>query len=302
MNYWAKNDLVVLSDYSWHRTHERLEGLSDAEYLWEPVPGCWTVRRGPTGAMRGDHALPNPDPAPFTTIAWRLCHLIECYGADRNASWLGVSLQGKPVDPAATPAPATADEAISALQQAHDRWRAHLISVPDETLGEPIGPVGGRYGSDTRGAFALHMLDEFIHHGAEVALLRDLYRATNPADAADPTVAGVLAGDTAALAMLRDDPSLRTRVQSDHPDLVTRAAAAGRWDVVTDLVGLGFDVGASGTSAVHYAAGTGDVDLVQLLIDNGADLTQADPEYGATPLGWAQFFGRDDVVRLLSLA
>ena len=21
----------------------RLEGLTDAEYFWEPVPGCWTV-------------------------------------------------------------------------------------------------------------------------------------------------------------------------------------------------------------------------------------------------------------------
>jgi hypothetical protein len=28
----------------------RLDGLTDAEYQWEPVPGCWTIR--PTSAGR----------------------------------------------------------------------------------------------------------------------------------------------------------------------------------------------------------------------------------------------------------
>ena len=32
---------------SWHWEHQmrpRLEGLSDAEYFWEPVSGCWSIR------------------------------------------------------------------------------------------------------------------------------------------------------------------------------------------------------------------------------------------------------------------
>jgi hypothetical protein len=37
--------------------------------------------------------------------------------------------------------------------------------------------LGGAFADSTRRAFALHILDELIHHGAEVALLRDLYRA-----------------------------------------------------------------------------------------------------------------------------
>lgn len=44
-------------------------------------------------------------------------------------------------------------------------------------VAEPIGEIGGPFADSTRRAFALHILDELIHHGAEVALLRDLYRA-----------------------------------------------------------------------------------------------------------------------------
>jgi hypothetical protein len=50
-----------------------------------------------------------------------------------------------------------------------------LGQTTQESLGEPIGPVGGQYGAATRRAFALHIVDELVHHTAEAALLRDLY-------------------------------------------------------------------------------------------------------------------------------
>ena len=68
----------------WHWTHQlraRLDGLTDDEYFWEPVADCWNVRpRGTgtapiqagSGAMTVDFAFPAPEPAPVTTIAWRL--------------------------------------------------------------------------------------------------------------------------------------------------------------------------------------------------------------------------------------
>src|SRR4029453_14098156 len=37
------------------RLRGRLEGLGDEEYFWEPVPGCWTVRRDPSGAGGADY-------------------------------------------------------------------------------------------------------------------------------------------------------------------------------------------------------------------------------------------------------
>src|ERR1022692_2198927 len=53
--------------------------------------------------------------------------------------------------------------------------RGQLDETPDESLGELIGPVAGRYGDATRRAFALHIIDELVHHTAEAALLRDLH-------------------------------------------------------------------------------------------------------------------------------
>jgi hypothetical protein len=50
----ARADVMGLSDYVYHRTRRRLAGLTDDEYFWEPVPGCWTIRRTGSGAYRAD--------------------------------------------------------------------------------------------------------------------------------------------------------------------------------------------------------------------------------------------------------
>lgn len=79
-------------DRHWHKNlRPRLHGLVDEEYFWEPVRGCWSIRpRGtsaaPVSAGSGkwtmDSASPDPMPAPVTTIAWRLAHIIvSCLGA-----------------------------------------------------------------------------------------------------------------------------------------------------------------------------------------------------------------------------
>ena len=39
-----------------------------------------------------------------------------------------------------------------------------------------MGPIAGPFATSDRVAFVIHIMDELIHHGAEVALLRDLYR------------------------------------------------------------------------------------------------------------------------------
>ncbi|NKE31325.1 DinB family protein, partial [Mycobacterium tuberculosis] len=80
---------------NWHWTNQlrdRLDGLTDDEYFWEPVPDCWSVRPRGTGttpmaagagAMTIDFAFPAPDPAPFTTIAWRLGQIGRAAGRER---------------------------------------------------------------------------------------------------------------------------------------------------------------------------------------------------------------------------
>ncbi len=173
----VKASLMQLSEYTWERTWVRLDGLTDEEYLWEPVPGGWTVRLADDGVFHPDWVAA-VDPPPFTNIAWRMCHLIRCYGERRNREWLGFSTVGRPDRFEVTaPAPVTAADALASLAAAYSEWTTVLDMVSDQTLEEKLGPIAGPYADADKGGFVLHMLDEFIHHGAEISLLRDLWRA-----------------------------------------------------------------------------------------------------------------------------
>ena len=79
----VKRELIDLSNEVWQRIRTRIDGLSDAEYFWEPTPGCWSIRQRADGTWMADWPLPRPEPEPFTTIAWRMWHLIDMYGQDR---------------------------------------------------------------------------------------------------------------------------------------------------------------------------------------------------------------------------
>jgi hypothetical protein len=54
-------------------------------------------------------------------------------------------------------------------------WDAHLALADNELLKEQIGPVAGPWADGSKAGYVLHMLDEFVHHGAEISLLRDLW-------------------------------------------------------------------------------------------------------------------------------
>jgi hypothetical protein len=112
----VKAHLIDLSDHVYQRTRSRLIGLTDVEYFWEPVPGCWTLRRTDSGEYRADRSE-SAQLAPLTTIAWRLWHLIECYGGERNPRWLGVIRSHGGFD-RDDPAPGSAAEGIAALEGA----------------------------------------------------------------------------------------------------------------------------------------------------------------------------------------
>jgi hypothetical protein len=161
---------------------------------------------------------------------------------------------------------------------------------------EKLGPIARGYADSTRMAFILHIIDELIHHGAEVALLRDLYRARQ---ADDPVVTALLTGDDAAVGAL-DETSLKA-VRTSHPDLVLTAAATARWDAIARLLDLGFSIeGRGGRTPLHHAAAAGRLDTITLLIDRGADVSQRDPVYRATPVQWAEFFNQAEAAAALA--
>lgn len=287
-------ELLNLSDDVYERTRARLEGLTDDEYRWEPAPASWSIRVRDDGEARADWA-PLPDAPPLTTIAWRLWHLTECYGQARNETMLRGSA-GPGGDERCAPR-ATAAEAVAALATAHDWWRDLLVSLSEAELGEAMGPAAGPYAESTRAAFVLHQIDEQVHHAAEVALLRDLFKATGAgaSPTVDPALAAVLSGR-------RPDDAEVERLRAERPDLVRWAAANGHWMGVPLLVGLGFDIAAErdGATALHHAAAAGETAIARLLVDRGADTARRDATFGATPAEWAAFYGRDATAGMLS--
>src|SRR5262245_16866041 len=156
----------------------RLEGLTDAEYLWEPAPGAWSIRpraeatsshAAGTGYLVIDYAWPEPSPSPVTTIAWRLGHVIVGCFALRTGNHFG----GEPTDFDRWTYAATADEALSQLDMAYAAWSAGVESLGEEGLARPVGTAEGPFAESPYADLVLHINRELIHHGAEICLLRD---------------------------------------------------------------------------------------------------------------------------------
>ncbi|MFC1416120.1 DinB family protein [Streptacidiphilus cavernicola] len=160
--------------------------MTDAEYLWEPAPGCWSLRRRADGPGPGATLLlgagpwgrdfapaPHPVPPPLTTIAWRLSHLSEqlALRADHTAGSRSLSRDEYR-------AAGDAAGAVAAFEAASAAWRAALLAADDTAL-DTVGHSAYPYGSDPEDPFietVWWVNQELLHHGAEIALLRDLYR------------------------------------------------------------------------------------------------------------------------------
>lgn len=178
--------LVDQLDWHWRtQLRPRLAGLTDEEYRWEPVPNCWSVRpRGtsiaPIAAGSGDFtidfAFPAPDPAPVTTIAWRLAHIIVGVLGMRVATHFA----GPPVDYSSFGYAGTASQAMRQFDDAYSLWVDGVRGLGVDRLAEPSGPGEGPFADVPLAALVLHINREVLHHGAEIALLRDLFRHQNP--------------------------------------------------------------------------------------------------------------------------
>jgi hypothetical protein len=168
----AARSVLASYDQTWMQLRSRLAGLDDLEYLWEPVPGCWTVRRTQAGP-RADWADPDPAPAPVTTIAWRMWHI----AADALDSYSRNAFGTSGTDHTGRVWVRSADEATALLGRAVDCFRTGMAGLDAVALDRPLGSSWGDYAAYTYFDLLLHAHREMTHHGAEIALLRDLYRA-----------------------------------------------------------------------------------------------------------------------------
>jgi DinB superfamily len=71
-----------------------------------------------------------------------------------------------------------ATDATTALRQLDEQYRKWIDGVrglSEDDLWRPCGPAEGPYADYPMAALVLHINREVIHHGAEIACVRDLY-------------------------------------------------------------------------------------------------------------------------------
>jgi hypothetical protein len=174
-------ELVDQLEWHWqHRLRPRLNGLTDDEYFWQPVPGCWTIsRRGESsvpmsiggGEFTMDYARPPHDREPVTTIAWRLAHLIDVFRPPTASRF-----DGPPADLPAVGYSGTAEGALRQLDEGHDAWIRDVRSLGTAGLARLQGAISPpAYADAPMARLILYTHVEVVHHGAEICLLRDLY-------------------------------------------------------------------------------------------------------------------------------
>jgi hypothetical protein len=162
-------------DYFQNTLYERLEGLDDEEYLWEPAPRTLSVR------LVG--GVPKPDQFgmeasgrvnPPRTIAWSIGHLGD--GVALRANYL---VGDHRIQPGDLVWPMTAAEGLDFLRAGLTLWREGLDQMTDTDL-DAIGRSANPWGLDP----TLPLMDivwwvnkELIYHASEIWLLRDVYAA-----------------------------------------------------------------------------------------------------------------------------
>jgi len=176
--------LLAQFDQAHEMARARLEGLGDEEYLWEPTPDAWSVRRrgaaaspnpvGP-GEWQLDEDFTDPPGAPVTTIAWRLGHLHWSFAG--RWEWTFGERRRRPNE--LTDYTPSATVALERFWELMDRWRAAVAALTPEQL-DTSGFGQFPNGSDPDEPFVAVIWWtnlEYIHHMAEIGLLRDLWRA-----------------------------------------------------------------------------------------------------------------------------
>jgi hypothetical protein len=162
--------LLAQLDMSLALALERLQGVTDEEFLWAPSVGAATVARGDDGRLG---PVPVPDGDPRTrTIALLAGHLGEM--ALMRADYTNGDHRLTRDD---ITWPDRGSAGIEFVRDGWGRWRGAIADLDDAEL-DVVGRCDWPRGLDP----TLPILDivwwmnrELIHHTAEMAFVRDLY-------------------------------------------------------------------------------------------------------------------------------
>lgn len=135
-----------------------------------PVAGAWSVRQTKRGTWAADYEEPDPDPAPFTTIGWRVVHVAECKVMYHEYAFGEARLTWPELD-----SPHTATDAIASLERGHRLLADSLDGLLDDAeLERPVKTNWGEFWPAWRIFWT--MIHHDLWHGGEIGALRDLVR------------------------------------------------------------------------------------------------------------------------------
>lgn len=160
--------LATTMEASYLRLRARVGGLTNDEFFWQPVPKSWTIYQDATGRWTYHYVIPDPDPAPVTTIGWQLVHLATCKIMYHEWAYGSARLTWPELD-----IPHTADAAIALLEHGHEELRNDLRGLSESDLDEPRKTNWGELWPTWR-IFQV-MADHDALHGGIIGGLRDLY-------------------------------------------------------------------------------------------------------------------------------
>lgn len=212
-------------------------------------------------------------------------------GTEKGGPWLG-RLNARDV----TPSRLLVEELWSAAKNNVPK-RVALLVEHGADVNTPGLRNGRRPYEEARRAGNDAIAEYLLQHGARRIDL-DLVEAF-----ASACAAGRL--DEARQALATDPALVEKLGRTGQVELIHRAVEAGRLDAVRFVVGLGVDVNGLipntglDRTPLHNAAMTGDLAMVQLLIELGGNLGLRDSTYHATPIAWAAHGDQQHVVQYL---
>lgn len=160
--------LLAHMDDAWRRLHNWVQDLTEAEFHWQPVENVWHLEE-----RRGRWSIPYswipPDPAPFTTIAWRMAHL--AISKELTVEYAFGEGRKKLED---FDLPPHAAGMLDYLAESHSGFVKAVAALLDSDLPELRYTEWGerRTTAAIIGSTILHD----IEHGAQIAALREMYR------------------------------------------------------------------------------------------------------------------------------
>lgn len=170
MNRRAVELLEAQMGEAYDMLRDRLEGLTDDEFAWEPAPSAWTIHRDERGTWVADYEEPDPIPAPITTIGWRVVHVADCKLMYHEYAFGSGRLQWPELE-----APHTAADALQALAERHATLvdAIHRLGDNAELDVERMTNWGEAWPT---WRILWTMVHHDLWHGGEIGALRDLHR------------------------------------------------------------------------------------------------------------------------------